>query len=525
MTSAAGNQPRKRFGWLGRHWRGELPLAQSYWVGFWLVGVAINVALYVAGGDLESHTTSYNMWFALGAVLVGALIGIWQIVGVWRAAAHASRRVWRGLVRLHMALVASALVLAVLFVGVMIDQIAPLLAGIDPLGSASIETLRGGRVVSLRGPIGSGDAQRFAAVMQRSPNAKLLLLDSPGGRINEAFQMADVVAARGVTTAIVQGRCASACTLLFANGKDRLSSKAVFGFHRPGGLPGSQVLLRVSKLDEVFRTKLVRAGIDGAFADRGLAVPTSSLWTPTIEELTAAHVVTGPAVAPLGVALAQPPQAQLERDFASSQLLEAMRTSKRSNAIWLTAASVAATYGLAGASAADLEAATRPEWGHAASLAMTGADAAQLDRLMQHSLEIMRAQQATAPQLCHARLMRFPVEDTSLSPAQQAREREIALAALTAEPLPASQRVVIETVAGLKTEVLARARAKAKVSEADVASFTTRRGRDDAHCRYKIALGEELAALPDAQRTRLLRVLNGTGVFARPDLTITTGGT
>jgi hypothetical protein len=85
----------------------------------------------------------------------------------------------------------------------------------------------GRRAVLAQGDIVGGDAQRLASALRRatrdSHGTKMLLLDSPGGVVVEAMDMADVMRRVGVTTVIPEhGFCASACaSVLFVAGKYR----------------------------------------------------------------------------------------------------------------------------------------------------------------------------------------------------------------------------------------------------------------------------------------------------------------
>lgn len=72
--------------YLARHWRGELPLWQSFWVN-WLLGGGI-YSLMLLAALLSAR-------FALAAI-IGIMVvipyGIWSVVGTWRAAIRAARR-------------------------------------------------------------------------------------------------------------------------------------------------------------------------------------------------------------------------------------------------------------------------------------------------------------------------------------------------------------------------------------------------------------------------------------------------
>ena len=85
------------------------------------------------------------------------------------------------------------------------------------------------RVLAVKGPIGAAAASWFRERLDEARLAPgdVVLLSSPGGRLDQGLIMGDVVRARGLTTMVgaldAEGRvrasyCASACVLVFAGG-------------------------------------------------------------------------------------------------------------------------------------------------------------------------------------------------------------------------------------------------------------------------------------------------------------------
>jgi hypothetical protein len=78
-----------------------------------------------------------------------------------------------------------------------------------------------------KGEITKGDARRLKSALARAGRdqhgTKQLWLDSPGGLVAIALDMADIMDAEGVTTVVGKGAlCASACaSVLFVSGKYR----------------------------------------------------------------------------------------------------------------------------------------------------------------------------------------------------------------------------------------------------------------------------------------------------------------
>ena len=97
---------------------------------------------------------------------------------------------------------------------------------------------QGRRAVVARGLIEAGDAARLRTALQAADRDargnKLLLLDSPGGPIVEAFAMVDVMDAERVSTRVRAGAsCASSCAMIvFVSGTFRtVDEGARLGVH------------------------------------------------------------------------------------------------------------------------------------------------------------------------------------------------------------------------------------------------------------------------------------------------------
>ena len=89
----------------------------------------------------------------------------------------------------------------------------------------------GHRIVLAQGEIGPGDARKLVRALRKASvdkhGTRTLWLNSPGGSVMDAIDMADIINAVGVTT-VVPGKamCASACaSVVFVAGKYRTVEK------------------------------------------------------------------------------------------------------------------------------------------------------------------------------------------------------------------------------------------------------------------------------------------------------------
>ncbi len=92
-----------------RHWRGELPLARSYWInGVLIFGVASN---FVVAAAAAATVAAFRRQPEIGVPIILVLlilqlaIYVWALVGTWRSAGrYCGPRVWAILARIGMCL-------------------------------------------------------------------------------------------------------------------------------------------------------------------------------------------------------------------------------------------------------------------------------------------------------------------------------------------------------------------------------------------------------------------------------------
>lgn len=79
-------------------------------------------------------------------------------------------------------------------------------------------------VILLNGEIGENSALDFRRALNAAPEAKLMVLDSPGGSVSMALLIADDIFQRNIATLIpADARCFSACAYLFFAGRERVA--------------------------------------------------------------------------------------------------------------------------------------------------------------------------------------------------------------------------------------------------------------------------------------------------------------
>jgi hypothetical protein len=230
-------------------------------------------------------------------VLVSFLIALLSALATWRSLARAGRRhvifdnlatFGRLFIGISVALVVIIGVFGVMpFTGNYFSE--SLLRMPGPAWSISPATSPG--VLRLSGEFQDGVSDALASALAEHPSIRRLELDSPGGNTDQALSMAALAEKYSLST-FVGDQCASACTIVFVAGRERLSTAAAkLGFHRarsPLWYDASEDDKINGRLISYFESK----GIEAGFARKALRVPSYDIWYPSVDELLAAGIIS-----------------------------------------------------------------------------------------------------------------------------------------------------------------------------------------------------------------------------------------
>jgi hypothetical protein len=152
-------------------------------------------------------------------------------------------------------------------------------------------TLNQGRELEFYGEIVPGVANELSALLKANPHATIIHLNSEGGSVREARRMSVMVNAAHLS-AITDTFCYSACVLVFLGADERyMTPDAEIGLHHESAPGASADEIHASeKVDEDF---MASRGLPPTFLQHAFSTPATQIWTPTLSELTAAHVVSG----------------------------------------------------------------------------------------------------------------------------------------------------------------------------------------------------------------------------------------
>lgn len=149
------------------------------------------------------------------------------------------------------------------------------------IAKAELEgSARGRRTLAISGTIGAATASWLRERLDEAHLAAgdVVLLSSPGGNLDQAIIMGEVIRARELATAvgvadasgqIKRSYCASACVLVYAGGKPRYGIEgSVLGVHRfVTSLPGRDPVAETQRTAGMVLSYLTRMGVSSSVVE------------------------------------------------------------------------------------------------------------------------------------------------------------------------------------------------------------------------------------------------------------------
>ncbi len=212
--------------YIGRHWRGELSLPQSYWVNGILIGLPFNLYFRAIDAMFEANPpqspSTYISWFLLPLIATFPVL-IWQGVGIWRSAGkriEAGQSGWAWVARIVILL--NALFIVVSLVASAKTNYSLILASSEER-AAHYEVEDHGDYVTFSGDITDASANELAPLLQKKKMEILIINGSVGGFVQPALRLAAIIHLRNIWV-VAMGECDSSCTGLSPPEiRDRLS--------------------------------------------------------------------------------------------------------------------------------------------------------------------------------------------------------------------------------------------------------------------------------------------------------------
>jgi hypothetical protein len=164
----------------------------------------------------------------------------------------------------------------------------------------TIDLLSGGRLEA-KGAITPGTAARFAEeIAKRGDYVKTVVLNSPGGSVQDALAMGKLIREKGLSTRVESGgHCASSCPLVFSGGVERVAEKgASIGVHQVfalqgDGAPADTGMAQAQRVSAECQRHLVDMGVDTRVWIHAMETPREELFYFTDKELLDLKLATG----------------------------------------------------------------------------------------------------------------------------------------------------------------------------------------------------------------------------------------
>ena len=99
--------------------------------------------------------------------------------------------------------------------------------------------------IAIRGFINLGDFKKFLGIAWGLNKQLTIILDSPGGSVDDAISIGEFVRSRNWDTLVQSNAiCNSACTMIWLAGTtESLDNRARFGFHSASALPMARIIV------------------------------------------------------------------------------------------------------------------------------------------------------------------------------------------------------------------------------------------------------------------------------------------
>lgn len=289
--------------YLSRHWRGKLPLLQSFFLNFLAVaalcyGISIILQSLLANFPVSLFYTNILLF-----IVYWLCIYPWQAIGVIRASENPDEP-------LQHSLWIKPIQGAVLLAGVYFftGLLSLIQTGFDTYHEEDprfMEIFFGdpdyqltlsdqGRTLHIKGTIDHGMTKDIRSLLSTNLSVNTVVLNSVGGSIYEARGVAKVIQEYQLATRVDQ-ECSSSCTTAFISGTHRsMKQTAKLGFHQYRfeanyAFPDQQdnILLEQQKDLAFFRSQ----GVDESFLKQVFETAHDDMWFPKLGALIRSGVV------------------------------------------------------------------------------------------------------------------------------------------------------------------------------------------------------------------------------------------
>ena len=241
-------------GYIARHWRGQLPLAQSLWVNGLLSLLPFAVWFALARNAFHATSISRFILVAILPFLVLLLVDSWGVVGLWRCASKQNKfgkrtPTWASRGAQLVVIVNVAAVLAA--VVMLADQSRALVRTPQPAPPTYEVTLRGNTAV-FQGRMSAAAADELELLLSDKSVKRLAIAHTAQGEVTPALPLMKIIRARKLFVVALE-MCDAACTALLTAGDVRaIVPQTVLNFGRAKPEPVLHSLIAAGIVTTIF---------------------------------------------------------------------------------------------------------------------------------------------------------------------------------------------------------------------------------------------------------------------------------
>ena len=285
-----------------KYWEGNVSLPISFWIVSWCTNLFAIFITHIMKGFIEGSTIfdPLNIFLAFSLTqLCLTIMLFWRTVGVLRSAVNyiknpTKTKIW-GYLAIFIILVGLFGNIFPSYIKTIVPQFVSLykIAFLsDPdIAPYKITVVENGRELLIEGGIKHGLLKDLKKAIKFTPSITTINLESVGGRHGEAKDLYNYISKKGLDT-VTNKRCVSACTIIFAAGRNRwLGIKGRLGFHSASfvGMSNNEVN---KGLQEIYSTINKDKGILLNIFYKGNKVDPKKMWYPTRDELLTSKFIT-----------------------------------------------------------------------------------------------------------------------------------------------------------------------------------------------------------------------------------------
>ena len=285
--------PTLKRGYFSRHWHGELSLAKSYWVNFWLLSIVLTfIVVFWITLSINENPVFYSRTMLIIMAVIYLIIYPWQIIGLWRSAtnttANTGKTFWPRIVKF-------LVIIGVLgsFIAEMQDKewYKQLYYDAFVLSKAkNYDVSVKKSIITVNGDFDYGISDKVEKILKNDQSIKFIILNSDGGLLYEANKLSKLILLNSLNTHTNDG-CRSACTIAYIAGNTRYIYKdADLGFHqysiaRPSARVDKLTLLDLLRDQEEDAKFFQKRGASKTFTDQMYKYEADDMWYPSINDL------------------------------------------------------------------------------------------------------------------------------------------------------------------------------------------------------------------------------------------------